>query len=419
MGSRIRIIYNVFIAFILLVDGITFMGIIFDFSSMRNLTGILTFWTIPFLFIAGLYWFGRKFMYVENHGFPAHFFTFTGLFLAFYFPKLLYVAILLVENICVAFVFSILKLLSEPGDFTDYYSQTFLNSISLFILPLAGISFLVITGGMLFGRFNFRLRELETGFPDLPSSFDGFSILHISDLHLGSLTGYMEKIRKAINMINQADADLILFTGDLVNNVAEETHGWIELLAEMQSRHGKFAILGNHDYGEYYNWPDEVSKQANMDRLIQAHEAAGFKLLLNESAKVRLGEDEITLLGVENWGLPPFRQYGDLEKALENTGKNDFFILLSHDPTHWDEEVALKTRIQLTLSGHTHGFQFGIRTRCFKWSPVQIKYPRWIGLYKQGHQILHVSPGLGYIGYAGRIGIPPEITLITLRRTTC
>ena len=419
MGSRVRIIYAVFIAFILLVDGITYMGLAFDFTLMQDLPGILTFWTIPLLFITGLFWFGGKFKSGKNHGFPAHFFTFTGLFLACYFPKLLYITVVLAENICIAFLFSIMKLLAEPGNFTHYYGQTFLNNISLFVLPPAGISFLVILGGMLFGRFNFRLRELETSFPDLPPAFDGFRILHISDLHLGSLSGHQEKIKKAVQMINQAEADLILFTGDLVNNVAEETIGWIALLAEMHSKHGNYAILGNHDYGEYYDWPDEASKQANMDRLIQAHESAGFKLLLNDSVKVRLGDDEISVLGVENWGLPPFEQYGDLERAMRNTSDSDFRILLSHDPSHWDEEVVLKTSIQLTLSGHTHGFQFGIRTRRFRWSPVQIKYPHWIGLYQQGSQHLHVSPGLGYIGYAGRIGIPPEITVINLRCTAC
>ena len=258
---------------------------------------------------------------------------------------------------------------------------------------------------------------MVTEHPDLPDKFDGFRIVHISDLHLGSLSGHQGKIKKAIDLINQAGADLILFTGDLVNDVAEETSGWTELLREMKSSTEKFAILGNHDYGEYYGWPDEAAWKANLEQLMIAHEDAGFNLLLNASKKITRGEDEICILGVENWGLPPFKQYGDLEKAMKDTGENSFRILMSHDPSHWDEEVLGKTNIQLTLSGHTHGFQFGIRRPAFKWSPVQIRYPRWVGLYQQGHQILHINPGLGYIGYAGRIGIPPEITVITLKKS--
>jgi len=232
------------------------------------------------------------------------------------------------------------------------------------------------------------------------------------------MNGYQGKLQKAIDLINDAGADVILFTGDLVNNLADEAEGWTGLLAGMQARNGKFAITGNHDYGEFIDWPDKESMRDNMKRLIGAHEESGFRVLMNEAVPIRLGREEIYIAGVENWGLPPFKQYGDLEKALRNTGEKSFRILLSHDPSHWDEEVAGKQQVQLTLSGHTHGFQFGIRTKKINWSPVQYKYPRWIGLYQRGHQFLHVSPGLGHIGYAGRIGIPPEITVITLRKTT-
>jgi predicted MPP superfamily phosphohydrolase len=251
---------------------------------------------------------------------------------------------------------------------------------------------------------------------DLPSAFDGLKLIHISDLHLGSLYGHQDKIRRAVEMINRESPDLIVFTGDLVNNLAEEAAGWTDILSEMKARHGKLSILGNHDYGEYYNWPDKESRTENMERLYSAHRQSGFSLLLNQSVSIDRDDQGIFIAGVENWGLPPFEQYGDLSLALKDIPEGSFTILLSHDPSHWDEEVLGKTRIQLTLSGHTHGMQFGIRIGRFRWSPIQHKYPRWIGLYTEGSQYLHVNPGLGYIGYAGRICIPPEITLITLKK---
>ena len=417
MALRIRIIFGVFTAFILLVDVISFLGLATDFAFMREWPFILIFCIVPVLIIVRLGIYGKQFVSINPGGFPAGFFTFTGIFLAFYIPKFLYIAILLVENIIIALAYIILKAFADPAVFGEYYGMTFLNKISLMILPISGFAFLAIISGMVFGKFNFKLRELETSFPDLPAAFEGFRIVHISDLHLGSLAGHQDKIRKAVELMNSTDPDLVLFSGDLVNNLAEEAENWTEILAGIRSRHGKFAITGNHDYGEFMDWPDEASRHANMDRLVKAHEKSGFKILMNDSYKVRLGKEEIHILGVENWGLPPFQQYGDLKKAMQNTGDHNFRILMSHDPSHWDEEVVEKTNIQLTLSGHTHGFQFGIRTRRFNWSPVQMKYPRWIGMYQQGHQKLHVSPGLGYIGYAGRIGIPPEITLITLRKS--
>jgi len=276
----------------------------------------------------------------------------------------------------------------------------------------------VIIFGILFGRFKFKVRPVEVFSKDLPPAFDGFKLLHISDLHLGSLFGHQDKVRKAIEMINRESPDLILFTGDLVNNLAEEAEGWTELLAEMKSRFGNFSVLGNHDYGEYYNWTNEEARMENMNRLIKAHADSGFTILLNKSVRISRDKQEIFVAGVENWGLPPFKQYGDLDKAVREIPPDAFTILLSHDPSHWDAEILKKTDVQLTLSGHTHGMQFGIRIKNFRWSPVQMKYPRWIGLYRQGNQFLYVNPGLGYIGYAGRIWIPPEITVITLKSTT-
>ena len=418
MKSQIRLLFLFFVFFILLVDGISFTGLMIDFPVIRNPVSIGVFWLIPAVFLAGLQIFVKKFLTNNKPGFFAGFYVFTGFFLAFYIPKLLYSAFLLLEYFIKLPAYPLFRFFSEAGTIGEFMPAGPLNFISMIVLPLSIVIFFVIIGGILFGRFNFRVHPVEVLSKDLPTAFDGLRLVHISDLHLGSLHGHQDKIRKAVDMINRESPDLIFFTGDLVNNLAEEADGWTGLLSEMKSRHGNFSILGNHDYGEYYDWPDEESRMHNMDRLIRAHNASGFTLLLNRSARIRVGSEEIFIAGVENWGLPPFKQYGDLGKALQDIPKGAFTLLLSHDPSHWNEEVVEKTSIQLTLSGHTHGMQFGIRTTKFRWSPLQLKYPRWIGLYQQGFQYMYVNPGLGYIGYAGRIFIPPEITLITLKKST-
>jgi len=417
MRSQIRFIFFFFLAFILLVDGISFAGLAGDFSAILHPLYIAGFWLITFVFIVRLAIYARVFLSNSKPGFFAGFYVFTGFFLAFYVPKLFYIDFLLVEFALKLMIYPVLLLVTEPLTFSEFLWTGPMNIISMLVIPISVFSMMVIFWGMLFGRFNFKVRRSEITFTDLPLAFDAYRIIHISDLHLGSLYGYQEKLRRAINLINKESPDLILFTGDLVNNLAEETKGWENLLAGLQARDGNFAILGNHDYGEYYDWPDEMAHQENMQKLIRAHKDSGFTLLLNRSVKISRKDEDIFLAGVENWGLPPFKQYGDLKKALQDIPDTGFKILLSHDPSHWDEEVTGRSGVHLTLSGHTHGMQFGIRIGKFRWSPIQVKYPRWVGLYQQGYQYLHVNPGLGYIGYAGRIWIPPEISVITLRKS--
>jgi predicted MPP superfamily phosphohydrolase len=417
MRSQIRLILFFFTAFILLIDGISFSGLAGDFAAFLHPLPIAGFWLITLAFIVRLAVYGREFLSNSKPGFFAGFYVFTGFFLAFYVPKLFYIAFLLVEFALKGLIYPVLLLVAEPLPFGEFLWTGPLNIISMLIIPLSAFSMMVIFWGMLFGRFNFKVRRSEITFTDLPPAFDGYRIIHISDLHLGSLYGYQEKLRRAIDLINNERPDLILFTGDLVNNLAEETKGWEDLLSGLQASDGNFAILGNHDYGEYYDWPDEKAHQDNMQKLIRAHEESGFTLLLNRSVKISRKGEDIFLAGVENWGLPPFKQYGDLKQALRDIPATGFKILLSHDPSHWDEEVIGPAGVHLTLSGHTHGMQFGIRTGKFRWSPIQIKYPRWVGLYQKGNQYLHVNPGLGYIGYAGRIWIPPEISVITLKKS--
>ncbi|MEE9461377.1 MAG: metallophosphoesterase [Bacteroidales bacterium] len=418
MRSQIRYIFFFFVAFILLVDGISFAGLAGDFPAILHPLSIAGFWVITLIFIVRLSVYGRVFLSNSKPGFFAGFYVFTGFFLAFYVPKLFYIAFLIAEFASKPLIYPVLLLVADPLPFGEFLWTGPLNIISMLVIPLSALSMMIFFWGMLFGRFNFKVRRSEITYTDIPPAFDGYRIIHISDLHLGSLYGYQDKLRRAINLINNESPDLILFTGDLVNNLAEETKGWEDLLAGLHAPDGNYAILGNHDYGEYYDWPDEKAHQENMQKLIRAHEDSGFTLLLNRSVKISRNDEDIFLAGVENWGLPPFKQYGDLAKALQNIPDAGFTILLSHDPSHWDEEVTDRTGVHLTLSGHTHGMQFGIRIGKFRWSPIQIKYPRWLGFYQQGYQYLHVNPGLGYIGYAGRIGIPPEISLITLKRST-
>jgi predicted MPP superfamily phosphohydrolase len=418
MRSQIRFIFFFFVAFILLVDGITFAGLAGDFPIILHPLSLMGFWLVTLIFIVRLAVYGRVFLSNSKPGFFAGFYVFTGFFLALYVPKLFYISFFLVEFVLKGLIYPVLLMVADPLPFGKFMWTGPMNIISILIIPLSIFSMMVIFWGMLFGRFNFKVRRLEISYTDLPPAFDGYQIAHISDLHLGSLHGHQKKLKRAIDLINNESPDLILFTGDLVNNLAEETVGWEDLLADLRARDGSFAILGNHDYGEYYDWPDENAHQENMKKLIKAHEDSGFTLLLNRSVRISRGNEDIFLAGVENWGLPPFKQYGDLVQALKDIPDTGFKILLSHDPSHWDEEVTDKTNVHLTLSGHTHGMQFGIRIGKFRWSPVQLKYPRWIGLYQQGYQYLHVNPGLGYIGYAGRIWIPPEISVITLRKST-
>jgi predicted MPP superfamily phosphohydrolase len=418
MNSQMRLIFLFFVLFILVIDTIACTGLLHDFPVYGHPAVIAAYWIVPAGFIGGLYLFGRRFMAGNRTRAFSGFFVFAGIFIAFYVPRIFYAAFLLLEYLLKIAAFPFYRLLSGSETFGEFFLSGPLNFVSLLVLPICVLSFFVIIDGMARGRFRFLVRPVEIQSPDLPPEFDGFRIVQISDLHLGSLYGQQHRIQKAIDLVNRQSPDLILFTGDLVNNIAEEADGWTGLLAELRSRYGNYSILGNHDYGEYYNWTSEESRLENMERLYRAHRESGFTLLRNQSVKIESGSGGIYLAGVENWGLPPFKQYGRLGRALENIPDDAFTILLSHDPSHWDAEVLGKTRVQLTLSGHTHGMQFGIRTRRLRWSPIQWRYPRWIGLYRQGDQYLYVNPGLGYIGYAGRIWIPPEITLITLKRST-
>ena len=275
------------------------------------------------------------------------------------------------------------------------------------------LSFLLFVGilvGILWGRWNWKVHKVQLDFPHFPEDLNSVKIVQISDVHVGSFFNNYKKVEKAIEKINALNADYVFFTGDLVNNSAAEMKGWESVFSKIQAKKGKYSILGNHDYGDYVKWESEDQKHQNLRDLIAIHEEIGFQPLLNESVELA---PNFWLLGVENWVKAPFRQSGELGKTLSNVPAEAFKLLLSHDPSHFDLQV-LDTDIDLTLSGHTHGMQFGIERFGIKFSPVSLRYKKWAGLYQVGKQYLYVNRGFGYLGFPGRVGIYPEITEITL-----
>lgn len=284
-------------------------------------------------------------------------------------------------------------------------------------LGAAAIPFASLLFGMVKGAFDYRIKKVKIKLSNLPASFNGLRILQISDIHTGSFTS-TEPLNKAIDLILKQNADIIFFTGDLVNDKFSELEGFTETFKRIKAPMGVYSTLGNHDYGDYVQWESAEEKKKNLENLCLAHAEYGWNLLNNKNVILSKGEDKIAVLGVENWGGNlRFPKYGKIEEAYAGTENIPVKILLSHDPSHWDGQINKQYKdIDLMLSGHTHGMQFGIEIPGFKWSPVQYFYKQWAGLYTKGNQYLYVNRGLGFIGYPGRVGILPEITIIELEK---
>jgi predicted MPP superfamily phosphohydrolase len=288
--------------------------------------------------------------------------------------------------------------------------------ISQLAIGIAAIPFIGLIYGMVKGKYDYRVHRTKLRFKDLPEAFHGFTITQLSDIHSGSFDSKTD-VERGIALVNQQKSDLLLFTGDLVNNKAEEMDEWKESFSKLEAAHGKYSVLGNHDYGDYLQWESATAKAGNLVNLKQVHQDIGFRLLLNESLPIEKNGQHITLTGVENWGKGGFHKYGDLDKAMANVHPADFKILMSHDPSHWEAKVLdYDKHVHLTLSGHTHGMQFGIELPGFKWSPIKYLYAQWAGLYKKSNKYIYVNRGFGFLGYPGRVGILPEITVITLEK---
>ena len=398
-----------------------FIGFFFflDWSVIQNVLPILE----AFDF-GGL---GQRLYWIINIGLPILFFgsfvfigrssfatsTFGSIFISFFITKIIFLLGLLFGEIIELTSHGIRYLFFQKNNGELFSNPDLLKSQLAAVI--AAVPFFAFLYGITKGKYNYTLHQHDLFFPNLPDAFDGFTITQISDVHSGGFHNHQE-VAKGIQLINDQRSDLFVFTGDLVNNQATEIEPWIDLFKTIQSPYGKFSILGNHDYGDYVAWPSKEAKQQNMQRLFENHQKTGFRLLLDEHAIIEKNGEKIALLGVENWGIG-FGKRGNLNKALNGLPTDMFKILLSHDPSHWDHEVKNNpNKIDLTFSGHTHGMQMGIELFGWKWSPSKFRYKKWAGLYTENNRYLYINRGFGFLGFAGRVGIWPEVTKITLRK---
>lgn len=342
----------------------------------------------------------------------------SSMFLVLVVCKLFGVSFLLIDDIIRLFrwVFKVAFKIGTTSDLTGpgISRIKFLSQVAITFTVIPAFSFLY---GMVRGAYKYRVHNVKVDSPNLPEAFNGFKIVQISDMHTGSFMSN-EPVKMAFDIVMQQKADLILFTGDLVNNVASETNDFLNEYKSLKAPYGVYSVLGNHDYGDYVSWESQTAKKENLEALKKVQADCGWRLLMNEHVVLEKGGDKIALLGVENWSNSMrFPKHGKINEAHKGTEEYKFKILMSHDPSHWDAQIRTEYNdIDLTLSGHTHGMQFGIEIPGFKWSPVQYLYKQWAGLYKQDNQYLYVNRGLGFLGYPGRLGIWPEITVIELNK---
>ena len=393
----------IFLAFLLIVDIYSFQAIKTVSKKKVRLTYILVNGILYFLLFFQIF-------FIENVRESALLtYNFTLLFILFV-SKTILILFLFPEDILRVIKFLFSKIQNKK---IDNSRRKFISNLSL---AVAAIPIPIMIHGITRGRYNFKVFNHEIGFKDLPESFHGYTITHLSDFHCGSFES-RSKLKYAIDLVNEQNSDLIAFTGDFVNNTYTEILPWIDEFKKINSKDGKFSILGNHDYGDYYDWGNEENKKLGFKKLIEIQNELGFKVLRDENVDIKKNNEKISLVGVENWG-DGFKKKGDIDKAINGLDESDFKIVLSHDPSHWDKIlVDHKEKFNLTLSGHTHGMQFGIEIPGFiKWSPVKYRYKYWAGLYERSNQFINVNRGFGVLGFPGRVGIWPEITVIKLKR---
>jgi predicted MPP superfamily phosphohydrolase len=338
----------------------------------------------------------------------------TGL-VALFLSKVFAVVVLFIDDLTrgVKWVMSLFNKSAQaiPGEViprSEFLAKTALIAASV---PLGAMAY-----GVISGAHDYRIRRKTVLLPKLPKAFDGIRIAQLSDIHTGSFFN-KTAVKGGVEMVLKEKPDLIFFTGDLVNNEATEVKEYIDVFNKLKAPMGVYSITGNHDYGDYHRWPNQQVKQQNFKDLIEAHRILGFDLLMNENRTLKVNGEELAILGIENWGGRGFAKYGKLDRAYAGIENVPVKLLLSHDPSHWDSQVRpLYPDIDMMFAGHTHGFQFGVEIGGFQWSPSQYAYKQWAGLYKEAGQYLYVNRGFGYLGYPGRIGMPPEITILELKR---
>jgi uncharacterized protein len=343
---------------------------------------------------------------------PKPFSTYFGVaFVVLMFSKLVIVLFLLPEDITRIVRWAVAKFSASPDATAGLTRSEFLSKAALIA---AAIPAGTLIYGVIANAYNYQFKKVSVKFPNLPEAFHGFKIVQLSDIHSGSFTK-TEPIEKVVAKINALNADIILFTGDLVNNVADEMLPLMHVFDKLRAKHGVLSITGNHDYGDYVQWDTPSEKMANFERFKAVHKNMGWDLLMNENRIIERNGQKIAFHGIENWGGGRFAKYGKFDQAMRGTEAIPFKIMLSHDPSSWDSKIRQQyPDIDLTFSGHTHGAQFGIESRWLKWSPSQYLYKQWAGLYQEGRQFLYVNRGFGFLGYPGRVGILPEVTELTL-----
>lgn len=385
-------------------------GILKNYGGMS--VGLFLFAVLPATYVLGFIFFWFIIPVAENAEVYRYFSLFLLFFLLLFIPKLILSAVVLTKKLP---LFSLTK--EEPSEKQRHYPRLtrrkFLSQVGII---MATAPFVTLLFGAFKGRYAFYTKHIRLSFPNLPLGFDGLRMVQISDLHLGSFGTNKEPLIEAFDLINAEHPDIILFTGDIVNNFAGEMQGWEDVFSKLKAPMGKYSILGNHDYGNYSRWNSPEEKENNFKGVVEGHHKLGFTLLLNQGIKLERRGDAIGLGGVENWGKASFPVKGDLEKASADIKDTPFRLLMSHDPDHWDEKVLKQDFFDLTLSGHTHGMQFGIEKGDFRWSPAQYIQKRWAGLFREGDKYLYVNRGLGYLGMPARVGMPPEITVFELHR---
>ena len=397
-----------FFLFIIILDAYSYWGLSVFRLHNSNLFNFV-YWIIPAFYILG---FSSIFLFKPKNISPDGFkkvMIFFATFLLFYLPKIFLFPFVLVSDIV-----RVLSLISQ-----DIGEWLIILQIIITIGVLAAFFIFSATlNGIIWQRFNFKITKIPLEFKNLPDSFDGFRIVQISDFHIGSFIGNMKHVQRGIDMVNREKPDIILFTGDLITVQADEVKRFLPVLKQLKARYGMYSVTGNHSYSgkDYFHWNKVDSPEENLNKIVNYHKLIGFDILMNEHREITLNGDSISLIGIENWGHPPFPQEGDIEKAIENIKEDSFKILMSHDPSFFDAKVVPDYNIDLTLSGHTHAMQMGFKIGNYEWSPAKFKYPKWGGLYRENGKALYVNRGFGHVIYSARIGIPPEITVIDLMK---